>query len=98
MLRADGWRVEFLGVDTPIDTAIAFADRIGATMLCISAARSESVDVLRIALAPHGPRPTAALVIGGAAIDPETARELRAIYADSRLDLAVARLRRLASA
>ena len=70
MLRADGWRVEFLGADTPVDTAIAFADRIGATMLCISAARSESVELLRLALAADDRRPTAALVVGGAAIDP----------------------------
>jgi len=98
MLRADGWRVEFLGVNTPIDTAIAFADRIGATMICISAARGESVDLLRTALASLAPLPTATLVIGGAAIDPETAREFRAIYADSQLDLAVARLRKLATA
>lgn len=97
MLRADGWRVEFLGADTPVDTAFAFADRIGATMLCISAARSESVEALRVALAPEAARPTAALVVGGAAIDSVTARELRAIYADGQLDLAVARLRRLAA-
>jgi len=98
MLRADGWRVELLGVDTPIDTAIAFADRIGATILCISATLSESVDLLRLALAPDGPRPRAALVVGGAAIDPETARELQAVYVKGELVRAVARLRELAAA
>jgi methanogenic corrinoid protein MtbC1 len=96
MLRADGWRVEFLGVDTPIDTAFAFADRIGASMLCISSARTESVDALRVALAPQGLRPTVALVVGGAGVDSETAHELRAIYAHGDLDLAVAQLRQLA--
>ncbi len=98
MLRADGWRVEFLGVDTPLDTAIAFADRIGATILCISATRSESVDLLRLALAPDDPRPRAALVVGGAAIDPAAARELRAAYVNGELDLAVALVRKLAAA
>jgi len=98
MLRADGWRVELLGVDTPIDTTIAFADRIGATILCISATLSESVDLLRLALAPDGPRPRAALVVGGAAIDPETARELQAVYVKGELVRAVARLRELAAA
>ncbi len=97
MLRADGWRVEFLGADTPIDTAIAFADRIGATMLCISAARSESLDALRRGLATRLQPPTTALVVGGAARDRETADGLRAIFADGRLDLAVTRLRRLAA-
>ena len=33
------------------------------------------------------------LVVGGAAVTPEIARELRATYADGELDLAVARLR-----
>ena len=98
MLRADGWRVELLGVDTPIDTTIAFADRIGATILCISATLSESVDLLRLALAPDNPRPRAALVVGGAAIDPETARELQAVYVKGELVRAVARLRELAAA
>ena len=46
MLRADGWRVEFLGADTPFESADAFAERIGATILCISAARSESLEAL----------------------------------------------------
>ena len=40
MLRADGWRVEFLGADTPVDAAVAFAERIGARMLCLSASRT----------------------------------------------------------
>ena len=44
MLRADGWRAEFLGADTPVEAALAFADEVGATMLCFSAARDESVD------------------------------------------------------
>ena len=97
LLRADGWRVEFLGVDTPLDAAFGFADRIGATMLCISSARAPSVDELRVALAPNRPRPRAAVVVGGAAVDSETANELQAIYSEGRLDLAVPRLRTLAS-
>ena len=51
MLRTDGWRVEFLGADTPVADAIAFADDVGATMLCLSASRNESVEALRSALA-----------------------------------------------
>ncbi len=97
MLRADGWRVEFLGADTPVDSAIAFADRIGATMLCISASRDESVDVLRSSLASTARPAAATLVIGGAAVTPDIARELRATYADGKLDRAVVRLRTLAA-
>jgi methanogenic corrinoid protein MtbC1 len=97
MLRADGWRVEFLGADTPVDSAIAFADRIGATMLCISAARAESVELLRAAFASTAPPADAAVVVGGAGITPEIARELRATYADAELDRAVGRLRSFAA-
>ena len=43
MLRSDGWRVEFLGADTPADAAIAFAERSGATVLGISTSRRDSV-------------------------------------------------------
>lgn len=98
MLRADGWRVEFLGADTPVDTACAFAGQIGATMLCISAARTESVDLLRSALSKGEAPLCPPLVLGGAAITPETARELRATYGNGTLAGAVARLRKLASA
>lgn len=97
MLRADGWRVEFLGADTPFESGVAFAERIGATILCISAARSESLELLRTSLASAAPSEGVALVLGGAVVTPEIARELRATYAEGKLDLAVARLRRLAA-
>ena len=97
MLRADGWRVEFLGADTPVDAAVAFAERIGAGMLCLSASRTESVDVLRDALAAVVPSGLMVIVVGGAAMNPEIAGELEATYADAQLDLAVERLRTFAT-
>ena len=97
MLRADGWRVEFLGADTPVDAAVAFAERIGAGMLCLSASRTESVDVLKDALAAVEPSDLMMIVVGGAAMTPEIAGELEATYADARLDLAVERLRTAAT-
>jgi methanogenic corrinoid protein MtbC1 len=97
MLRADGWRVEFLGADTPVDEAIGFAEQIGATMLCLSASRGEAVEALRGALRAVSPPSGLALVLGGEAVTPEIARELRATYANGELDLTVARLRKLAS-
>ena len=97
MLRADGWRVEFLGADTPVEAALAFAKDVGASMVCISASRTESVDLLRASLFAMA-SPAATLVIGGAAVTPELARGLRATYADGKLDVAVSRLRKLATA
>jgi methanogenic corrinoid protein MtbC1 len=93
MLRADGWRVEFLGADTPVDAAVAFAERIGADMLCLSASRPESVDVLRKTLPAVEPIGAIRIVVGGAAITPEIAGELDATYADQQLDIAVDHLR-----
>ena len=98
VLRADGWRVEFLGADTPVETTLSFAEDVGASMVCISASRPESVDLLRASLFAMAPPPAATLVIGGAAVTPELARELRATYADGKLDVAVSRLRKLATA
>jgi methanogenic corrinoid protein MtbC1 len=95
LLRADGWRVEFLGADTPVDAAIAFAEESGAAMLCISTSRPESVASLRKALAAADPPDGLTLVFGGAAMTPAVARELRGIYSDDKLDAAVVRLRKL---
>jgi methanogenic corrinoid protein MtbC1 len=97
MLRADGWRVEFLGADTPVDAAVAFAERIGAGMLCLSASRTESVAVLRDGLGTVEPSGLMVIVVGGAAMTPEIAGELEATYADAQLDLAVERLRTFAT-
>jgi MerR family transcriptional regulator, light-induced transcriptional regulator len=97
MLRSDGWRVEFLGADTPVDEAIGFAEEIGATMLCLSASREQAVEALRSALSAVSPPPGLSLVLGGAAVTPAIARELRATYANGELDLTVARLRKLAT-
>ena len=96
VLRADGWRVEFLGADTPVETAVAFAERIGATMLCFSAARDEAVDALRESLASETPDPRLTIGVGGAAVTPEIAGKLGATHVDGTLDAAVTRLRRLA--
>jgi methanogenic corrinoid protein MtbC1 len=97
-LRADGWRVEYLGADTPADTAIEFAERIGATMLCFSAARDASVKALRKSLAKPTSTSTVPIVIGGAGTSPALAKELGATYVNGNLPSAVSRLRRLARA
>ena len=97
-LRADGWRVEYLGADTPGDTAIAFAEQINATILCFSAARTESVAALRASLDEPARKSKIPIVIGGAASSPAVGRELGATYVNGDLSAAVSRLRRLARA
>ena len=76
-LRADGWRVEYLGADTPADTAIEFAERIGATMLCFSAAREESVEALRDLARRTDEQTAVPIVIGGAAVEPRARARAR---------------------
>jgi len=95
-LRADGWRVEYLGADTPADAAIAFAERINATIVCFSTARDASVEALRASFGTRASESTVTIVIGGAASTPALARELGATYVNGNLSAAVSRLRRLA--
>ena len=97
LLRADGWRVEYLGQDTPVAEALGFAGRVGAAMLCLSAAREPSLAAIRTGLAGADPS-DAALVVGGAAVRSEDAEALGATYRDGDLARAVPRLRRHAQA
>ena len=99
MLRADGWRVEFLGADTPVDDADRVR-RARSTRRCSASAppAAESLEALReLALRTAGCRQARARDRRGAVVTPEIARELRATYADGELDLAVARLRKLSA-
>ena len=95
MLRADGWRVEYLGANTPVDEAIAFGDAIGAEILCFSAARPEAVEALREELGSRKPATGLTIVVGGAAMTASIAKQLGATYVNGTLDAAVTRLRRL---
>jgi methanogenic corrinoid protein MtbC1 len=97
MLRSDGWRVEFLGADTPVAAAIAFAQRIDASILCLSASRTESVAVLRATLPAVEPAGLRLIAVGGAAVTPAIAGELKVTYADPRLVVTVERLRAFAA-
>jgi methanogenic corrinoid protein MtbC1 len=98
LLRADGWRVEYLGQDTPVAEAYSFARAVGASLLCVSAARRESLDALRAGLAEIERAAPPALVAGGRAIGPEEAEQLHASHVQGGLTRAAARLRRLAAA
>ncbi len=97
-LRADGWRVEYLGADTPAETAIEFAEQIDATMLCFSTARSESLELLRASLGDPARKSTVPIIIGGAASSSDIAREIGATHVNGNLSSSVRRLRRLARA
>lgn len=95
-LRADGWRVEYLGANTPVDEAVAFAARVGAAVVCFSASRPETVAALTVGIEALDDRLGLTFVVGGTAVRPADARALGADYAPEHLDAAVEQLRRLA--
>jgi MerR family transcriptional regulator, light-induced transcriptional regulator len=97
VLRADGWRVEFLGADTPVDTAVAFAERVGATILCFSAARDETARALRESLVATETEPPTTIVLGGAAVTAAIAKEVHAAHVDGSLETAAERMRAFAT-
>ena len=41
LLQADGWRIAYLGCDTPLEDAAAVVAEVGASLLCVSASTKE---------------------------------------------------------
>src|SRR5215218_7469993 len=96
LLRADGWRVAYLGADTPVADAAALAHRLGAAMLCVSACMPDRAGDLGRGLREaelDGVR----VVVGGAGVTAEQAAAVRARYVDGPLGAAVHSLRALAA-
>jgi MerR family transcriptional regulator, light-induced transcriptional regulator len=96
LLRADGWRVVYLGGDTPVDGALAMASHVDAGALCISAAMTDRIDRLRTDLAAAQLPPRLTLFLGGRGISEAVAKELGARWTNSDLERAVRDLRRVA--
>ena len=96
LLRADGWQVAYLGADTPVGDAVALAEESGARLLCFSATMVESGDRVHDELAgarlPEGLQ----VVVGGAGIEKEVARELGVRYLNGDLRRSVGAIRKLA--
>lgn len=93
LMRADGWRVVYLGSDTPLDAALSMAQWIGASTLCISVAMSERIERLRTGLAAKALPESLTVVLGGRAATAETAKALRARLPSADLEQAVRELR-----
>jgi MerR family transcriptional regulator, light-induced transcriptional regulator len=80
-LRRDGWKVIYLGADTPVADAVALAQQQSAKVLALSVAMKERADALgRAAIRTDGVE----LVIGGAAASPALAKQLNARYAGGK--------------
>jgi DNA-binding transcriptional MerR regulator len=96
-LRSDGWRIAYLGADTPLRDALDLAARVRAPLLGISLAMRERATALEQALAgarvPHG----LTIVVGGGAASEEVAARVGGRYVEGRLPQQVKALRRLAA-
>ena len=97
LLRADGWRIAYLGPDTPWPDAVALASRLSARLVAISVGMEEHRETLRRAFAEVELPPDFRIVVGGAAACPVLADELGVQYADPDLAKAVHELHQLAS-
>ena len=95
-LRADGWRVAYLGPSTPIADALGLAARVGARALCVSATTEEPTAELEGAFPADAGRNGAKLVVGGAAMNRARAQRIGARYLAGDAVSAVPRLAKLA--
>ncbi|MDX6484899.1 MAG: MerR family transcriptional regulator, light-induced transcriptional regulator [Gaiellaceae bacterium] len=94
-LRRDGWKVAYLGADTPLEDAFALATKLHATMVGISLASKERAKGLEQALA-DAPEELS-VVIGGSGSSRALAKRLGATYAGPDLKGAVHTLRALSA-
>lgn len=67
LLQADGWLAVYLGADTPLDSALATAERTGAHLLCLSATSPERLAELDASLADRETPDGLRVITGGAA-------------------------------
>jgi DNA-binding transcriptional MerR regulator len=89
-LRRDGWRIFYLGADTPVDDAASLARRVSAGFLGWSVSAAGHGEGL-------GPVEDVELVVGGAGSTPELAERLDATLAAGDLPVIVASLRALSA-
>jgi methanogenic corrinoid protein MtbC1 len=95
-LRRDGWKVVYLGADTPFEDAVALALRLSARIVGLSLAMREHAKALEQALANTSLPEDVWLVLGGAGSSQSVAKRLGALYAGPELRSAVENVRVLA--
>ena len=95
VLRADGWRVTYLGADTPVGDALRLAEQTAARALCISVTMDGPAEELARSL--HGRKPSATkLVVGGQAMTRARAGKVGGRYVPGEAPSAVPRMATLA--
>jgi len=93
-MRRDGWKIVYLGTDTPLRDAIALAEKMSARVLGISLSLDDRPGALEKSLrqTPEG----LSVVLGGAAASRALAKKVGAVYAGTELPGAVETVRALA--
>jgi DNA-binding transcriptional MerR regulator/methylmalonyl-CoA mutase cobalamin-binding subunit len=89
-LRRDGWKVFYLGCDTPPEDALALARRVSARVVGWSVSAPEHGDAL-----VASDDDDVAVVVGGPGATPELAERLGATHVGAELPAVVAALRKL---
>jgi DNA-binding transcriptional MerR regulator len=95
-LRRDGWKIVYLGADTPIRDAFALAEKLSANAVGLSLAMESHGAALEKEVVKATPPAGLQLVLGGSAANRALARRLGALYAGGKLADAVKSVRALA--
>jgi methanogenic corrinoid protein MtbC1 len=96
-LRRDGWKVVYLGPDTPLLDAVELAQQVEARILALSVAIESHVPALEDAVRAASLRDGLQLVVGGQAASPGAAERLGALYGSPDLRRSVEAIRALAA-
>jgi len=98
LMRADGWKIAYLGADTPLADAMRLAERVSADLLCLSIGLSERIPLLTSALTQVDRPEGLEIVVGGAAATAELAHRLGVRYLAADLRESITALRELEAA
>jgi methanogenic corrinoid protein MtbC1 len=79
-LRGEGWRVTYLGTDTPVETIGGAADTVDADVVVVAATLPEHIDAVRVALAALAA--ARRLVLAGPGATPDAAGAIGAEHLD----------------
>jgi DNA-binding transcriptional MerR regulator len=96
-MRRDGWKVVYLGADTPLRDALALAARLQARVLGLSLSAPKRAETLERELASARVPDGVSLVLGGAGSTGALAKKLGAVHAGTKLPAAIERLRALSA-
>jgi MerR family transcriptional regulator, light-induced transcriptional regulator len=93
-MRGDGWKIVYLGADTPLRDAIALAEKLSARVLGISLSLADRADALEKSL--RRTPDDLSIVLGGPAASRALAKRVGAVYAGAELTDAIEAVRAIA--